>query len=108
MDDDAEIRDQIRETLHEYTYLKFVEAAGAYEAIQCLKKNDFDLIISDLVMPDGDGLLIFIQLKKYGKLKTPFILFSGSIAAYSLRNAMNVVEKPDFLKLQNTIKSLQI
>ncbi len=45
-------------------------------AIDHLKIEQFDLIISDYQMDHGDGLWLFDQLKNFN-IKTPFILVSS-------------------------------
>ena len=51
-------------------------APGATEAINLLKEESFDVIISDYQMPKMDGILFLKYLKSH-KYTTPFILFTG-------------------------------
>lgn len=39
-------------------------AANATEAIKLLAGQSFDLVVTDIVMPDGDGLKLIEELKK--------------------------------------------
>ncbi|MFW9922421.1 MAG: response regulator [Candidatus Thorarchaeota archaeon] len=50
--------------------------SSAYEALNVLKKKDFDIIISDYQMPNMDGLEFLSTLRKNGD-DSPFIIFTG-------------------------------
>jgi len=39
-------------------------APNATEAFKLLKKQRFDLVVTDIVMPDGDGLKLIEELRK--------------------------------------------
>jgi two-component system response regulator PilR (NtrC family) len=54
-DDEASVRESLVEVLRDEGYQVFGVADGA-AAIEALGKQDFDVIISDLRMPGGDGL----------------------------------------------------
>ena len=41
-----------------------------------MKEKTYDLIISDYVMPEKDGLEFLIELRKKGNM-IPFIIFTG-------------------------------
>lgn len=52
-------------------------APGLEEARELLRRNSFDVIISDLRMPDGnDGLKLLEQLRAEGN-PVPFIMLTG-------------------------------
>ncbi len=51
-------------------------APGSIEAIELLKEQSFDVIISDYQMPVMDGIEFLRHLKSEG-ITTPFILFTG-------------------------------
>ena len=44
---------------------KVIEAENGKQAIEILKKNQFDLVISDLVMPEIDVLEVFDYVQKH-------------------------------------------
>src|SRR5881628_4247793 len=71
---------------------------NAARAIDLLRAESFDLILSDVVMPGKSGLELLEDLKKAG-LKTPIVLISGqaniemAVKATKL-GALDFLEKP--------------
>ena len=55
VDDEAELKDALCETLADEGY-KTVGATSGAEGLQALEKQDFDLLLSDLMMPGMDGI----------------------------------------------------
>jgi DNA-binding NtrC family response regulator len=55
VDDETELKKALCETLAEEGY-ETVGAAGGKEGLQALEKRDFDLLLSDLMMPGMDGI----------------------------------------------------
>jgi CheY-like chemotaxis protein len=77
VDDDGGIREACREALREEKYT-VITASGAEEALEILNST-FNLVISDLMMPQYDGLWLARQVKKKFEGKIPVIIMSGSI-----------------------------
>ncbi|HXY25823.1 MAG TPA: sigma-54 dependent transcriptional regulator [Candidatus Acidoferrum sp.] len=71
---------------------------NAARAVELLRTETFDLILSDVVMPGKNGLELLEDLKKSG-LKTPIVLISGqaniemAVKATKL-GALDFLEKP--------------
>ena len=63
-------------------------AEGATQAAQVLKENSFDIVISDLRLPDGDGLSILQQVRKAG-LEVPVVILTAYGEVDSYLEAMN-------------------
>ena len=61
--------------LHKY-HVNVTVAAGGVEAIALLDQRGFDLVISDIKMPDKTGYDIFAAVRKHS-LTTPVILMTG-------------------------------
>jgi len=57
IDDDETLRSMLIDYLTEKGYSVFSAKEG-YEAIRLLKEKRFDLIITDILMPEKDGLEI--------------------------------------------------
>ncbi len=63
-------------------------AEGAAQAAQILKENSFDIVISDLRLPDGDGLSVLQQVRKAG-LEVPVVILTAYGEVDSYLEAMN-------------------
>lgn len=64
VDDEAPARDAVAEILRDEGHV-VTEAGDGLEALSLLDKNNFDLVISDILMPhlNGYGLLARIRVK---------------------------------------------
>lgn len=74
-DDDPDIREITGHNLIKSGY-QVVLASNGIDAIKSIKEVTFDLIISDLSMPDMDGFELMNELAKR-KDKIPLIVISG-------------------------------
>ena len=74
VDDEALIREVIKEYASLENYL-VKEASNGYEAIEMVKKEDFDLIIMDIMMPKLDGYSASREIKKIKDI--PIIMLSA-------------------------------
>lgn len=55
----------------------FIVAQSVEEAAQKIKSNQFDLVVLDIILPDGSGFEICRDLKEGGKTKsTPILMCS--------------------------------
>ena len=63
IDDDALGRDMLRQMLERAGY-DVVEAASGREGLQQYQATAIDLIITDILMPDQDGLEIILELRR--------------------------------------------
>jgi DNA-binding response OmpR family regulator len=53
-------------------------AASGHEALTCLLQNDYDLLISDVMMPEMDGLELVEHIRQSPELvKLPVILLTA-------------------------------
>ena len=75
IDDESQIRSMLRLMLERVGFEVF-EAADGMEGIRQYRDNPADLIITDLIMPNKDGIGMIIELKKeFPKVK--IIAMSG-------------------------------
>lgn len=74
VDDEEKIRTLIRK-YGEFEGFRMVEAANGVEAIQKCKKEEFDLIILDIMMPEMDGFTVCKKIRE--EKKTPIIILSA-------------------------------
>ena len=62
-DDEDSIRSLIQHFLSSAGH-SVVMAANAQEAYEAMRQHQFNLVITDVLMPDGDGLDLITELKK--------------------------------------------
>lgn len=74
VDDEAGIRDIIKEYLQFEGY-EFAEAANGIEALELLRKEEFDLMVLDIMMPKLDGVTVLKELRKIKT--TPVIMLTA-------------------------------
>ena len=75
IDDESQIRSMLRLMLERVGH-EVIEAPDGIEGIRQYRANPADLIITDLIMPNKDGIGMIIDLKKeFPKVK--FIAMSG-------------------------------
>ncbi len=74
IDDDEMVRASVRLTLEHYGH-EVVEAHNGRAGLTLLPKTDPDLVITDIVMPDTEGLEVMMELRKHPGLKA--IAMSG-------------------------------
>ena len=75
VEDDKELREMLKISLirHKYTVL---EAVDGKDAIVHFKPSMTDLVITDLIMPDEDGLKVIMKLREL-KQSIKIIAISG-------------------------------
>jgi two-component system, sensor histidine kinase SagS len=74
-DDDANIRTTIADVLRKY-HAKVTPVGSGAEAIQQIEENEFDLVVSDIKMPDKTGYDVFAAARKKSQ-SLPVILMTG-------------------------------
>ena len=75
VEDDNDMREMLKVTLVRRKY-SVQEASNGKEAISKFKPSITDLVITDLIMPDEDGLKVIIKLKEL-KPEIKIIAISG-------------------------------
>lgn len=113
VDDEHEICETLAEFLSQY-FKEVRFTSNSEEALKFLTNENFDLIISDLMMPQLKGNEMIALLRSKGRL-TPVIFISGAAskedAINALRlNAADFIEKPfseDYI-LKSVLKALEL
>ncbi|APA93914.1 MULTISPECIES: response regulator transcription factor [Myroides] len=73
IEDEQELRDIIRESLEKELYL--VEVASNYKVgIEKLAGYDYDCILLDIMLPDGNGIDLLREIKSMGKADSVIII----------------------------------
>lgn len=79
VDDQASMRAMIRRALQDFGFEDVRDAPGAVEALATVRSDRVHLIISDLNMPEMDGLQFLEEVRKDAVIgKTVFIMLTGS------------------------------
>src|SRR5215469_11423374 len=110
VDDEADIRGMVQEILTEEGYEVRV-AGNAAEAKAARAKEEPDLILLDIWMPDMDGISLLREWTRDGALAFPVVMMSGhgtvetAVEATRL-GAVDFVEKPlSLAKLLRTVET---
>lgn len=81
-----------------------------HEALELVRSKKYDLIITDVRMPDGSGLELIAKARQEGHFSGKFILVSGDLKSQgeaTIAGCDLVMSKPlDFLVLIKTVKKL--
>ncbi len=63
VDDEELARFTIREVLRTEGH-EVVEAGNGNEGIDCLKAEPFDLVVTDIIMPEKEGVVMIIEIRR--------------------------------------------
>ncbi|MDZ7636366.1 MAG: response regulator [Bacteroidales bacterium] len=75
VEDDAALRELLRDSLEKRKYT-VITAADGREALAKFRPSVVDLVITDLLMPEEDGLMVIMKIKEM-KPSTRLIAISG-------------------------------
>jgi len=85
IEDERPLRNIYREMLTKANF-EVIEAINGKIGIELYKKNPTDLVITDLLMPEGDGIEVLLELKlKPNSPKAKIIIISGSTSRSEIR-----------------------
>ena len=77
VDDEYAVRDMLRRAAVAFGYRAKVAADG-HEALACLARQDYDVVICDLVMPNMNGDELFrICQQEHPEVTSRFVFISG-------------------------------
>lgn len=92
VDDEELLREGVQEML-EMQGFSVISAANGELALACVKEQDIDLIITDLVMPKMDGI-DFVQQLRMINPDVPVIVVSGSTRNIMQRYGIETIQVP--------------
>lgn len=75
IDDDDSVREVTKKILENFG-MNVISTDSIEDAFNILKNNEFNIIISDVVMPSKSGVDLYLELRK-NNIKTPFLFISG-------------------------------
>lgn len=108
VDDEADLRNLIRLTLTKMG-LEVETADGVVEAKNKLAKNEYDLVLTDMRMPDGNGLEVVEYVNQHSDTPVAVITAYGNAehAVQALKiGAFDYIQKPITLaQLRTLVKS---
>ncbi len=91
------------------------QAKNGTEGLKLIERNSYDLVITDVVMPEKDGLEVLMGLKGHVP-RMRIIVISGGGDRLNIQELLNlaklmgadrVLSKPlDFTKLQETVQEV--
>ena len=91
VDDYPEILNLLQKYLQDYYYVQ--TSNNAADAFELLKKNDYDLLITDVFMPGKDGLTLILEMShSLKKPKMKVIAMSGGDDCISEKNLYSIAE----------------
>jgi PAS domain S-box-containing protein len=76
VDDEPDILDISKEFLEQIRNISVNTASSAAHALDMIKIQEYDIIISDYQMPGKDGIQLLKEIRETGN-KVPFIIFTG-------------------------------
>ncbi len=85
VDDDEDFRNILTFSFQRKGY-QVSSASGGREAMKIVRAQPIDVVISDIRMPEGDGIELLDQLKDY-EIKTPIVLLVTGFADISTEEA---------------------
>ncbi|MCB9026804.1 MAG: response regulator [Bdellovibrionaceae bacterium] len=99
VEDEADLRELVFHQLGMKYNVEIVQTSSGNEAVKILEKEEFDLIISDYTMPNGNGAVILNFIDTLKK-KPIFLLFTGyfpnQIPKEDMDRIYAIVTKPSF------------
>lgn len=94
IDDAAEIRQVLREMLQRTGY-EVLEAANGKEGIRCVHTEPIDLVITDIIMPEKEGIETIQELQRdFPEVKIIATSGGGRIGAQYILRAARLLGVP--------------
>ncbi|OQY30076.1 MAG: hypothetical protein B6244_02105 [Candidatus Cloacimonetes bacterium 4572_55] len=100
VDDDAFIRDYLGEFLKFYGF-EIVKASTGVEALSIYQAEEFNLIISDMSMPEMDGIQLIRELKTNYHCKIPILFLTANDKVDTAVEAMRLGATDYIFKEEN-------
>ena len=91
VDDDALVRATVASALQRVGH-EIVEAQNGLEAMATIERTSLDLVISDIIMPEVDGIGLLLRLRKQHPSLRVIVISGGGR-----------IHKSDFLRMATTL-----
>ena len=107
VDDEEGIRELVTEEL-EFNGAKCLSAACGKDAVEVYKQNRIDAVVSDIRMPNGDGLYFLDRLKELNLELCPMVFMTGfsdiPLEEFYDRGVEAIIAKP--FRLEQIVNAL--
>jgi len=111
VDDSKFSRVNFRKMVEKFGFYVVAEAVDGFDALEKLQHNEIDLIVTDLEMPNLDGLAMIKEIRKTGS-DVDIIVISSVVTATMVQEVFRynatVIKKPIkeemFLNALNSLK----
>ena len=108
IDDEPGISNLIREALMRFGYTVATASSG-WQALRCLQDTAFDLVVTDMYLPDLDGACVIRHIRRSERPHTPVIGMSGTPWRLEGADCDAVLSKPFPLdKLVEMVRRLEL
>lgn len=105
VEDEDPVRNFVVATLSDCGY-EVSEAADAEEALEILEEDmDFDLVISDVMMPDIDGPTMIKEARERLGLKSK-VIFMSAYAEAAVREQLDLIEGAGYIQKPFTLQGV--
>lgn len=89
-DDSDSMRRVIRGVLMRLGFEQIDEAADGLEALRLFRLTQYDLVVTDLAMPNMNGIELLREIRELsGRRYTPVLIVSGQLSERNLREALD-------------------
>lgn len=111
VDDEWEMRSIEKTIIADIDDFEIIEASNGKEAVDLLRYTAVDLLITDICMPEMNGIELVEQLRRSG-FSVPILIISGTLDVYIRTHLLSqkqiqFIEKPFSMeRLPNVIENL--
>ncbi len=109
VDDEPDILELMEEEFNYYGYNTMTADCGV-DAIEKIRANHFDIIVSDYKMPNGNGMSVLDEVNSMSVDTRPDFFFVSGQADISIKDAIDAGAKKFFSKpfdLDDLIKEIE-
>lgn len=109
VDDEPDILELMEEEFNYYGYQTMTADCGV-DAIEKIRSNNFDIIVSDYKMPNGNGMSVLEEVNSMNSESRPDFFFVSGQADISIKDAIDAGAKNFFSKpfdLDDLIKEIE-
>ena len=109
VDDEPDILELMEEEFNYYGYQTMTADCGV-NAIEKIRANHFDIIVSDYKMPNGNGMAVLDEVNSMDFNSRPDFFFVSGQADISIQDALDAGAKKFFSKpfdLDDLIKEIE-